>query len=97
MALHLTRDTQPKLPLSAINIATLKLNRPHPQEFCDAREIGLSQVNKSFLRATIRAARLAFESKPFHAEARPALVRNFRNRSIAPIRFSYEFAMLNLR
>jgi len=51
-------------------------------------EIGLRQVNKSFLCAAIRAAGLAFESKALHAEALPALVRNFRNRSIAPIRFS---------
>src|SRR2546430_1958411 len=97
MALHLTRDSQPKLPLGAINIAPLKLNRPHPQKLRDAREIGLRQVYKSFLRAAIRAAGLAFESQALHAEDRPALVRNFRNRSIAPIRFSYEFAMLNRR
>ena len=88
VALNVTWNSQTKLPFGAIDIAPFKFSRPHPQEFCDTFQIGLCQVNKPLLRATIRAAALAFESKAFHAEALPALVRNWRIRSIAAIKFS---------
>jgi hypothetical protein len=76
MALNLARNSQTKLPCSAINVAPLKLGRGKFKKFRDALQIGLGQVDKPFLGATIRATRLALEAKAFHTEAALTLDRN---------------------
>ena len=76
MALNLARNSQAKLAGGAINITPLKIGRGHFEKIRDARQVGLGEVNKSFLGTAIRAARLAFKAQAFHTEAALTLVRN---------------------